>query len=267
MRDVEQTLFTTFRQDGIYHIQCSGLVPGPGHVYATLVVGSSRAILWDNGWGEDNIGTYVHELTDLPVTAVVSHVHPDHMGGYAQFSDLWLHPMDLDMIPGVFPKEAFDREKLVLGSTKLHLLEDDQVIDLGNRKVRIFRTPGHTQGSVCLYDERTGLVLAGDTVNRRVFLFCAVPPIPLRVYRESLSKIRDLNCSGILAGHHPEPMPSIWADKIIGMIDTFTPDKGRSYDRKEMGDTLMLYTKGKGYGDPEYCGFAYNREELGELIG
>ena len=33
-RDVEQALFTTFEEDGIYHIQCSGLVPGPGHVYA-----------------------------------------------------------------------------------------------------------------------------------------------------------------------------------------------------------------------------------------
>lgn len=48
-RDVEQALFTTYEEDGIYHIQCSGLVPGPGHVYATLIAGTERAFLFALG--------------------------------------------------------------------------------------------------------------------------------------------------------------------------------------------------------------------------
>ena len=90
-RDVEQALFTTFEEDGIYHIQCSGLVPGPGHVYATLVVGEEKAVLFDNGFGEDELGKYVKTLTSKPIIPIISHVHADHMGGgFEQFSDLWL---------------------------------------------------------------------------------------------------------------------------------------------------------------------------------
>ena len=80
-RDVEQALFTTFEEDGIYHIQCSGLVPGPGHVYATLVVGEEKAVLFDNGFGEDELGKYVKTLTSKPIIPIISHVHADHMGG------------------------------------------------------------------------------------------------------------------------------------------------------------------------------------------
>lgn len=267
MKDVEQALFTTYENDGIFQIQCSGLVPGPGHVYATLLVGEQSAILWDNGFGDDAIGEYVHELTSLPVIPIVSHVHFDHMGAYAQFSDLWLHERELPSIPRMFPDEKFDEDNLLLGKTKLHVIREDCQIDLGNRKVDIFLTPGHTQGSICLYDHKTRLVLAGDTVNQRVFLFCAVPPVPLRTYRESLEKIQKLDAAGILAGHHPEPIPPSWIDRLLRMVDNFTPQGARVYDRKDMGSNLMLFTEGRGFGDPDYCGFAYCSDELEELMG
>ena len=197
---------------------------------------------------------------------VASHVHQDHMGAYAQFQDLWVHEKELQSIPRMFPNETFDRDQLIFGNTQLHVISEDFEIDLGNRKVNLFLTPGHTQGSICLYDQKTKLVFAGDTVNQRVFLFCAVPPVPLKKYRESLEKIKRMNCSGILAGHHPKPLQPSWVDRLIDMVDGFTPQKAYTYDRKDMGSNLMLFTEGKGFGDPDYCGFAYCSDELEELI-
>lgn len=265
MKDVEQALFYTYCRDGIYHIQCSGLVPGPGHVYATLIVGKERALLIDNGYGDDKLAEYVGELTEVPVIAMVSHAHPDHMGGYAQFEDLWLHEKDLCQCREVFPDAAFNQEKLTLNGTRLHFLKEGE-LDLGERRVRIISTPGHTAGSVCVYDEKTRMMITGDTLSQRVFLFCAKPVIPFRIYKQSLLKLLDTDFQEFLAGHHPMPMPRSWTNKMIAMLESFSPEKGRTYEREELGNSLMLYTTGRGFGDPEYCGFCYNCQELKELM-
>lgn len=64
MKDVEQCLFVTYEKDGVYQIQCSGLVPGPGHVYCTLVVGEQVSMLIDNGFGDDIFEPFLSLLTD-----------------------------------------------------------------------------------------------------------------------------------------------------------------------------------------------------------
>lgn len=265
-RDVEQALFTTFEEDGIYHIQCSGLVPGPGHVYATLVVGTERAFLFDNGFGEDDIGEYVKTLTDKPIMAAASHVHADHIGGMEQFPDLWLHKSEIGAAIKLFPELPYDEERMVLGSTQLHGLEGNEKIELGGRSIQLIHTPGHTAGSICAYDSKTRIMLTGDTLSRRVFLFTAVPPIPFVTYRKSLEKLFEFDIKGLLPGHDLGLVPREWLQKMIGMLDSFTPEKGREYDRPEFGDSLMLYTVGKGYGDPEYFGFGYCAKELEILM-
>lgn len=264
--DVEQTLFTTYENHGVYHIQCSGLIPGPGHVYATLIVGREKALLIDNGFGEDDFWEYLPTLTSLPVMAAVTHAHPDHMGGYAQFQNLWINERELPSVRAVFPEEKYDEGSRILGKTRLHCLQEDEVIDLGGRKIKTILTPGHTQGSICFYDEQTKLMMTGDTLSQRVFLFCAVPPIPLKVYKNSLNHLLKYDFTDFLAGHHPEPMPRSWTEKMIKMVDEFTPEKGRKYIRDGMKDSVMLCTTGKGFGDKEYCGFAYDADDLDTLL-
>ena len=265
-RDVEQALFTTYEQEGIYHIQCSGLVPGPGHVYATLVVGTEKAVLFDNGFGEDNIGEYVKTLTDKPIMAVASHVHADHIGGMEQFEDLWLSKYEIANAVNLFAELPYEEETQMLGHTKLHGLEGNELLDLGGRTLQLIHTPGHTTGSICAYDSKTKLMLTGDTLSRRVFLFTAVPPIPFKTYRESLGKLLNYDMSAILPGHDDKIAPVEWIPKMIGMLDSFTPEKGKVYDRPEFGDNLRLYTVGRGYGDPEYFGFGYSADELDVLM-
>ena len=41
-------------------------------------------------------------------------------------------------------------------------LQDGDIITLGNLKFKVIHTPGHTEGSMCLYTE--GLLISGDTL-------------------------------------------------------------------------------------------------------
>jgi glyoxylase-like metal-dependent hydrolase (beta-lactamase superfamily II) len=53
-----------------------------------LIVGDTRALLFDTGPGVRDIRPLVASLTDRPVTAAFSHLHFDHIGGQAEFASV-----------------------------------------------------------------------------------------------------------------------------------------------------------------------------------
>ena len=167
-------------------------------------------------------------------------------GGFEQFSDLWLSECEVRDAVQLFPSLPYDPEQNKLGNVQLHTIKGIERIELGGRNLQLIPTPGHTWGSICAYDSKTGIILTGDTLSRRVFLFTAKPAVPFRIYRESLEKLLEYHPARILPGHDSQPMDPIWINKMIGMLDSFSPEKGKIYDRPEFGDSLMLYTVGRG---------------------
>ena len=57
-------------------------------VISWLVVGTTRALLFDTGMGMRPLRPVVARLTTLPVTVLNSHTHLDHVGGNAEFNDV-----------------------------------------------------------------------------------------------------------------------------------------------------------------------------------
>ena len=52
---------------------------------------------------------------------------------------------------------------------------EQQVIDLGKRKVTVYECPGHTPGSVTFLDENSRILFMGDACNCNLGLFSNSP--------------------------------------------------------------------------------------------
>jgi glyoxylase-like metal-dependent hydrolase (beta-lactamase superfamily II) len=60
---------------------------------------------------------------------------------------------------------AFDPEAWLPGRVPATaLLAEGEEIDLGDRQLRVIDTPGHSPDGICLFDERHGVLFAGDTL-------------------------------------------------------------------------------------------------------
>jgi len=93
-----------------------------------------------------------------------SHGHIDHIFDNAPLvrasgAPLAIHPDDAYRLEGD-NSYGIDVERSVATDD---LLEGEQ-LRIGDLVFDILHTPGHTEGSVCLYEERRGLLLSGDTL-------------------------------------------------------------------------------------------------------
>lgn len=93
-----------------------------------------------------------------------SHGHVDHIFDNAAIvrasgAPLAIHPDDAYRLEGR-NSYGFDIERSV---ASVDLREGDQ-LRVGDLVFDVMHTPGHTEGSVCLYDERHAVLLAGDVL-------------------------------------------------------------------------------------------------------
>jgi glyoxylase-like metal-dependent hydrolase (beta-lactamase superfamily II) len=85
--------------------------------------------------------------------------------GYKQLDDTYFHLVTADTLVRPLP-EGFDPAGYRIVPTQATtLLDDGDEIDLGGRVLRVLHTPGHSPDSICLLDERNGLLFGGDTIN------------------------------------------------------------------------------------------------------
>lgn len=68
--------------------------------------------------------------------------------------------------------------------------EGDRV-DLGGRELTVLHTPGHSPDSICLLDEREGLLFAADTINTGP-IYAQLPDSDLDAFAASTRRLADL---------------------------------------------------------------------------
>jgi glyoxylase-like metal-dependent hydrolase (beta-lactamase superfamily II) len=216
----------------------------PGHVYAIyeprqeqqvlcyLIVGETRALLFDSGLGIGQLSQVVHGLTSLPVVVLNSHTHFDHVGGNYEFSTIYAVDSDFTrknaeghpnsyMLKNAGPTSAcpplpakFDFSKYTIKPfTITHTVHDGDIIDLGGRKLEVLLTPGHTPDALCLLDRSQKELFTGDTFYPDE-LWLWWPETDLDAYQKSIERIASLAPSlRILRPAHsaPEADPALLA--------------------------------------------------------
>lgn len=129
-----------------------------------LVTGSERALLIDAGLGAGDLRSFVEGLTGgLPLEVVITHGHPDHIAVMGQFQpgyNVYMHHHDLPLA------ETFVKQMgYVIDLDRIIDIREGFVFDLGNRRLKVYEVPGHSAGSIVLFDEENGILFAGDAIG------------------------------------------------------------------------------------------------------
>lgn len=148
-----------------------------------LVIGKDKAVVIDTGTGIGNLKQVVSELIRMRVSVVNTHGHWDHIGNNYQFEEIaCFNNADCinrlrarvensslqssitgDSIWKPLP-EGFDAATWEIPPVELTiLLEEGNLIDLGDRTLEVIHTPGHSPGSMCLLDKKNRILFTGDT--------------------------------------------------------------------------------------------------------
>ncbi len=199
------------------------------HCY--LLCGSQRALLIDTGLGVANIREAVDELTKLPVTAVATHVHWDHIGGHGHFDNIAVHEAEKDWLDGQFPLplETVKKNRLrqpcdfppefhienyqIFQGKPDRILHHHDILDLGGRIIQVIHTPGHSPGHCCFYDKEREYLFTGDLIYKGC-LDAFYPTTDPLLFHASVKKIQNYRISRILPGHHQLDVPVSLADDI-----------------------------------------------------
>jgi glyoxylase-like metal-dependent hydrolase (beta-lactamase superfamily II) len=132
---------------------------------------SREAIVVDPG---DDVAEIQRALArhGLRVTAiVVTHAHIDHIGGAhalkaATGAPVYLHASDLALYEQIGAQAAWlglpPPERAAIDVSA----RDGDRLRLGEAEFHLLHTPGHTQGSICLWIPSANKLVAGDTLFR-----------------------------------------------------------------------------------------------------
>jgi glyoxylase-like metal-dependent hydrolase (beta-lactamase superfamily II) len=105
--------------------------------------------------------------------------------------------------------EAFDSIRARLGSFGVpdRLLDDGDRVELDDRVLTAYVTPGHTRGHLVFLDESSGVLFAGDHVLPHITPSLGFEPFmdgkALERFLGGLARVRDLPASIVLPGHGP----------------------------------------------------------------
>ncbi|NLV50758.1 MAG: MBL fold metallo-hydrolase [Clostridiales bacterium] len=125
----------------------------PGMSASYLVTGSDLALLIDTGPGVTNVKEAVTQITGHPVIVVLTHKHADHTGGARYFDCLYAHPYEIDGLSEL--------------GKEIVPVEEGYVFQLGGRSLQVISIPGHTPGSIALFDRDNRMMFTGDMLSDR----------------------------------------------------------------------------------------------------
>ena len=118
---------------------------------------TKEAAVIDAGWDAEKI-IEIAEKEKLKINKIIlTHSHFDHVQRINELSDktkstVYFHELEFDSI----------KKHIKNDSIKITKLKENNEIKLGNLKIKIIHTPGHTPGAICLlFDNK---LITGDTL-------------------------------------------------------------------------------------------------------
>jgi len=205
--------------------------------------GRDRDVVIDSGLGVVSLRSAISALSERTVLAVASHTHFDHIGCHHEFEHRLCHPAEAPVLalPGgantvwseyyptmreteaisALPFAGFSFEQYaIVPAPPSQLIDEGDELDLGNHVLRVFHMPGHSPGSICLYEKQSATLFTGDTLYDGELLDNLSTSQP-EVYLETLARLKEIPADIFHCGHYG----SFGRQRMLQLIDDFTASR------------------------------------------
>jgi glyoxylase-like metal-dependent hydrolase (beta-lactamase superfamily II) len=178
----------------------------------------------------------VSPLIDKPVTAVATHTHTDHIGSHHEFEHTLVHELEAEelrspsdrgtLLASVMGAEAvaklakagypFDGDLITAlpsadydmagygtkDAPVTEIVAEGDIVDIGNRSFEVLHLPGHSPGSIGLWEAKTGTLFSGDAIYDGPLLD-EIDGADIPTYVRTMKRLRELPVQIVHAGHDP----------------------------------------------------------------
>lgn len=145
------------------------IVVGPLDVNCFIIAddASKKAIVVDPGDEPDRIMDIIKNNDFVVEYIICTHGHFDHVGAVSDLkketnAKVLIHKDELEIYSAAKDMAAFWGYDLDPLPDPDGLVKDGEDITVGDLSFKVFHTPGHSPGGICLYSE--GIVITGDTL-------------------------------------------------------------------------------------------------------
>jgi glyoxylase-like metal-dependent hydrolase (beta-lactamase superfamily II) len=230
IESIADDLFMLRPEDPMWPSSANVFVIRDGEGFSMIDVGCGRKDAFQRLTGAlSRLGLSLENLDTL----VLSHAHPDHMGGAKNILDastptVFIHAEDSaqardprklnETFDITLAREAYSRYRE--GAARIvdvlqffddfgcsmsmaepdRIIREGETITLGRYSFEVIHTPGHSPGHISLFDERSGIMYGGDLVGEIVAWYTPTSG-GVTGYLESLDKLEQKNPRIILPSH------------------------------------------------------------------
>ncbi|MBW2291121.1 MAG: MBL fold metallo-hydrolase [Deltaproteobacteria bacterium] len=215
------------------------------------VRGRDCDLLIDTGLGVASLRDEIADLTDKPLITLATHIHYDHVGSLHEFETRLMHPLEAPLmsdyrqfcalatsrLPQLFldgleamgmpvtgdalidalPHAEFDPDAFQTQSVEpTREVDEGDGIDLGDRHFEILHLPGHSVGSVGLWEQETRTLFSGDAIYDGPLLD-ELEDSNIPDYVATMKRLRELPVDVVHGGHDE----SFGRDRLIEIADGY----------------------------------------------
>lgn len=183
--------------------------------------------------GITSLAQAARDLFENQLTVVLTHTHVDHSGGAHEFDTCLVHkaesdnlklardklPLETKKWPPIYlammeedgpigdyvitarPSVSFDPATYNLKpAIPMSLIGEGDIVDLGDRSFEVLHLPGHTPGSIGLWENATGTLFSGDAVYDAQLLD-ELPGSDKEIYVKTMQRLLELPVNIVHGGH------------------------------------------------------------------
>jgi len=150
---------------------------------------------------------------------VNTHMHWDHIGGNGFFKNAKIHIHEKDS--NVLEKGDPEMSNAMYFNGNMHTMKVERKLKEGDEVFgfKVLHTPGHTPGSICLFDPKDKILISGDTIFADGVGRTDLSGGNENDLNKSIEKLSNLKVETILPGHG-EPVLKSGSKAINNIISS-----------------------------------------------